>query len=95
MDPLLRLQQKVQAFRKLRDDLEKELKRDQTTLEKLNQQIADKRNAANAKARESIENKDKLQRVELLINESEKSLKKIIETSLALEKAIDQEAAKP
>ena len=91
MDPIMRLERKVRILEQQKQELEKELKRDENDISKLRELIDKKRTTVDTKNNQMVENKEKLQRATLIISESEKSLRKIIETSLALEKALDQE----
>lgn len=93
MDPIGRLQRKIKDVRRQRDELEQKLQKDDEGVQRLTQQIDEKKRLVEAQGQKAVDNKQKLERTELLITESEKSLKKIIETSLALEKALDQEIA--
>src|SRR5689334_12767638 len=91
MDPIVRLRNKIKTIERRRDDLTKSINQDTANLDQLRQQIDEKRTAADSQAQKTTENKAKLERVDTLIAKVEESLKKIIETSLALEKALEQE----
>ena len=91
MDPILRLQNKIKNAKRQRDDLDKSMKKDAEEIARLKQQVAEKNAAADSQEQRVAENKMKLERVDLLVGEVEKSIRKIIETSLALEKTLEEE----
>ena len=91
MDPILRLRNKLEDIKKAKETIDKELEKDDAARKVLSDRIAVAEKENKAKTDRKNENEAKLKRVENLIGESEKSLRRIIETSLALEKVLEQE----
>jgi uncharacterized protein HemX len=90
-DPILRLMRKIENVKKVKEKNDEDLLKDETALQELTEQVSTKEKEIEEKNKKMKDSETKLQRVEYLIAESEKSLRRIIETSLALDKVLEQE----
>lgn len=89
-DPILRLQNKIEIMKRQRDQLERDIKRDEDDIEKLNKQVETKKENTINREQKVADNTTKIKTLDALITETEKSIQKIIETSLTLDKALEQ-----
>jgi len=90
-DPILRLRRKIDEVTKAKERLDQQITNDELDVAKLKERIEASGNETKGKSDRIKQNEDKLKRVEYLIGESEKSLRRIIEASLALDKVLEKE----
>ena len=93
LDPIHKLSKRVNAIKKQRDELDKNLKTDKDGLENVATKLDELRAELAHRKEVTIEREKKLTRIDKLVSESEKTIRKIVETSITLEKALDQEPA--
>ena len=91
IDPIYKLSCSLEKYKKNKDLLENQVKKLETEIEALTGRIKEKEKLVDDKAAANEEFKAKAKHIDDFIAECEKSVKKIIQTSLALQKSIDKE----
>ncbi len=90
-DPIQKLAKRISATKQQRDELNQRIHSDKEEVERLKAKLGELKTGLAEKRRRTEERQVKAARIDKLMAESDKALRKIIETSITLERALVNE----
>jgi len=91
LDPITKLSRRINVTKGQREAIAKQIEKDNNDVQNITEKLDKLRADLESKKQSAGEREKKSAHIEKLITESEITIKKIIETSIILEKALDQE----
>ena len=95
LDPIYRLSKKIKFIQDKRDNVERQITNDRKEVDEIESRLAELREKLESMKTVSGKGEEKSNRIDKLIEDTEKTLRKIVETSLTLERALDEEIIGP